>query len=247
LSDGFKRLVLFFAAASACWFLWGLVSGSLNTIEVGKKPNASRTVFILLHGYGAPGSDLEGFAEELATRLPEASFVIPEGPHRAGMGRAWVPNFSAPTREEYVVRLNAEIADTNAKLWKVIDGVRKKGARCENIYVGGFSQGGRMAAEVALRAPSNCKLGGLIVMSGGGMDDAELPPSTSSPMRVLVSHGTSDPVVGINVGQFLAHRLKTDGHEVRWLEFAGQHQLPPVVREGVASFLRGDDVGIAAP
>ncbi len=248
MSDGFKRLVLFFAAASACWFLWGVVSGSLSTIEVGPRPSAGRKVFVLLHGYGAPGDDLEGLAKELSASLPEMSFVIPEGPHRAGVGgHAWIPNYTSPSREEYIARLSTELATTNAQLWKVIDRVRKKGARCEDIYVGGFSQGGRMAAEVALRAPSNCALGGLVVMSGGGMQDAELPASTSSPMRVLVTHGTSDPVVGINVGQFLAHKLKTDGHEVRWLEFAGQHQIPPIVREGVASFLRGDDVGTPAP
>lgn len=244
--DGLKRLGLVFAAITAAWGLWNFFSGSLSTIEVGAKPSAGRTVFILLHGYGAPGDDLEGLAEELAASLPQASFVIPEGPHRAGIGRAWIPSFSAPSREEYVVRLNAEIAATNALLWKVIDRVRKKGARCEDLYVGGFSQGGRMAAEVALRAPAGCKLGGLVVMSGGGMDDAELPVSTS-PMRVLVAHGTNDPVVGMSVGQWLAHKLKVEGHEVRWLEFAGPHQIPPVVREGVATFLRGNEVGTAAP
>lgn len=247
MSDGFKRLVLFFAAAIACWFLYGLASGSLNTIEVGPRPSAGRKVLVLLHGYGAPGDDLEGFAKELSVSFPEMSFVIPEGPHRAGVGgHAWIPNYTAPSQEEYTARLTTELATTNAQLWKVIDRVRKKGARCEDIYVGGFSQGGRMAAEVALRAPSNCKLAGLVVMSGGGIAEAELPTSTS-PMRVLVTHGTSDQVVGINVGQFLAHKLKTEGHEVRWLEFAGQHQIPPVVREGVVSFLRGDPVGTDAP
>lgn len=215
--DGFKRLVLVAAVFSAAWFAWGFFSGSLSTIEVGAKPAAGRTVFIVLHGYGAPGSDLEGFAEELAAKLPQTSFVIPEGPHRAGMGRAWIPNFSAPSRDEYVVRLNAEIAATSALVWKVIERVKKKGARCEDIYVGGFSQGGRMAAEVALRAPPSCKLGGLVVMSGGGLDDAELPTS-SAPLRVLVTHGSGDPVVGVSVGQWLSHKLKVEGHDVRWLD-----------------------------
>ena len=182
MQDALKRLGVVAVAAAAVWILWSTLSGGLSTIEVGKKPNANRTVFVLLHGYGAPGSDLESFAEELAAKLPEASFVIPEGPHRAGLGRAWIPDFSAPTRDEYVVRLNQEIADTSEKLWKVIERVRNKGARCENIYLGGFSQGGRMAAEAALRAPANCKLGGLVVMSGGGMGDAVLPTSTSSPL-----------------------------------------------------------------
>lgn len=243
----FKRLVLAFALACAVWFFLGFV-GSLKTIEVGPRLTVGRKVVILLHGYGAAGNDLEPLAKELSASLPLVSFVIPEGPHSAGIGgHSWIPPFTSPTREEHVVRLNREIAATNAKLWTLIDRVRQKGVHCEDIYIGGFSQGGRMAAEAALRAPSNCTLGGLVVMSGGGMQDAELPTSTSSPMRVLVTHGSSDPVVGINVGQALAHKLKTDGHEVRWLEFAGQHQIPPVVREGVASFLRGDEVGTAAP
>jgi phospholipase/carboxylesterase len=250
LPEGLKRAALLSALLGGAWLLSGTLSDSLfdslSSIEVGPKPARGRTVFILLHGYGAPGSDLEGFAEELATALPQASFVIPEGPHRAGIGRSWIPSFSAPTRDEYIVRLNAEIAQTSALLWKVIERVKKKGARCEDIYLGGFSQGGRMAAEVALRAPANCKLGGLVVMSGGGMDDAELPTVPAASMRVLVTHGTNDQVVSLHVGQALAHKLKVDGHEVRWFEFEGAHQIPPVVRDGVATFLKGEDVGVAA-
>ncbi len=86
-----------------------------------------------------------------------------------------------------------------------------------------------------------------MVLSGGGMDEAEWPPSGAAPMLVLVTHGTSDSVVSLGTGQATAAKLKAEGHDVRWLEFPGQHQIPAVVREALVGFLRGDEVGVAAP
>lgn len=242
-----KRLGLIAAALAGGWLLWGTLTGALTYGRVGPRPSVGRKVVILLHGYGAPGDDLEGLAEELSVALPQVSFLVPEGPHRAGVGgRAWIPSYSSPSREEYVVRLAAELESTSASVWKLIQQVRSKGVRCEDLVIGGFSQGGRMAAEAALRAPADCQLGGLVVMSGGGMNDAQLPTQPGA-MRVLVTHGSSDTVVGMNVGLSLAQQLARQGHEVRWLAFPGQHQIPAVVREALVGFLRGEEVGAPVP
>ncbi len=242
-----KRLALVVVGLAGAWFAWGKLTGALSYEQVGPRPAPGRTVFILLHGYGAPGDDLVGLAAEVSAALPEASFLVPEGPHGTGFGgRAWIPSFSSPSRDAYVARLALELTQTNAQLWKLIDKVRSKGVACENIYLGGFSQGGRMAEEAALRAPAACHLGGLVIMSGGGINEAEVPTSTAS-LRVLVTHGTDDQVVGLGVGVGTAHQLAAAGHTVRWLEFPGQHQIAPVVREALAPFLRGEEVGVAVP
>ena len=241
-----RRLAFIAVGLVGGWFLWGKLSGALSFEQVGPGPAAGRQVVMLLHGAGAPGDDLVGLAKELSDSLPNTTFLVPEGPHTGYGARVWVPSFSAPSREEYVARLAVELEATNAQAWKLIDQVRAKGVACENINLGGFSQGGRVAAELAARAPPTCHLGGLLIMSGGGLDEAVLPRS-SSLRRVLVTHGTNDPVVGLGVGLALAQRLKADGDDVRWLEFAGKHQIPEVVTAAIPLFLRGEEVAAPVP
>jgi len=216
-------------------------------IRVGARPGAGRPVVVLLHGYGASGDDLVGLAEELAKELPGASFLLPPGPHRVqGTGHAWLPDFSEPTLEAYQARLGAELEATTRGVWGLVEQARKKGAACSDIYLGGFSQGGRIAAEVALRAPPDCALGGLIVLSGGTINRSTLPSSAARPrLRVLVAHGRKDGVVSFGVGQELARHFASGGHDVRWLPFDGSHTIPPAVRRAIPAFLRGEAVGEA--
>jgi len=230
----------------AIYVLWSWFSSDLSYDRVGPRPSEGRTVVVLLHGYGASGDDLVGLAEELSTALPDASFLVPGGPHRVAVtGRAWVPDFRAPSRADYAVRLAVEVEETSKLVWKVIDEARDRGARCGDIYVGGFSQGGRMAAEVALRAPQDCDLGGVIVMSGGGFKEVELPSATDRvPMRVLVTHGSADRVVRIGLGKATAQHFAELGHDVRWLQFVGPHTIPPEVRAAIPAFVQGEAVGL---
>lgn len=51
-------------SVAAAWFAWGQLSGELSYTRVGPRPSAGRKVFILLHGAGASGDDLEGLAKE---------------------------------------------------------------------------------------------------------------------------------------------------------------------------------------
>jgi phospholipase/carboxylesterase len=211
----------------------------------GPRPRAGGRVLVLLHGYGAPGDDLVGLAEELAKASPEVTFLVPAGSHRAGVGgRSWLPDVTASSREELAAKLVEELRVAGARVWKVIDGARSSGVACGDIHVGGFSQGGRLAVEVALSAPDDCALGGVIDISGPGERFAPLPPAAGRPrMRVLVAHGRADPVVAFDEGRAVAHHLAAAGHEVRALWFDDRHRIAPPVREAIPRFLAGERVG----
>jgi phospholipase/carboxylesterase len=230
------------AAALVVVLLLARWLGSGGTVRVGARPGPGRTVLVLLHGYGASGDDLVGLAEELSKALPEATFLLPPGPHRVMVtGRAWLPDFTEPSLEAYQTRLGAELDATTRNVWSVVEEARKKGASCRDIYLGGFSQGGRIAVEVALRAPPDCALGGLIVLSGGDLNHAQLPSAAGRPkLRVLVAHGHRDGVVRFGVGQALARDLVAGGHDVQWLPFDGPHTIPPEARRAIPRFLRGE-------
>lgn len=240
------RRALLAALVGAAAFLGWRAFGPPAVKRVGPRPAQGSTVVVLLHGYGAPADDLVGLADEISSALPGVSFLVPSGPHRVDVGgRSWIPSYSAPSRAEYAVRLAVEIERTSRQVWKVIADARGRGARCEDIFIGGFSQGGRMAAEVALRAPEGCALGGVMVLSGGGMNEVELPASQGKPrMRVLVAHGTADRVVSAARGRAIAEHFARGGHEVRWLEFSGPHTIPPAVREAIPAFVKGQEVGV---
>lgn len=223
-------------------------SGDLSVERVGPKAGPDGKVLVLLHGYGASGDDLVGLAKELALALPDTTFLMPAAPHRVGVtGRTWVPSFSAPNREEYTKRLIVEAEDTRAKLWRLIEEARASGVACKDIYAGGFSMGGRMAVELATHAPADCALGGLIVMSGGGMDELPLPEASETTTRVLVTQGKSDSIVPRQKGLATARALAKLNHDVQWLGFDGGHQIPPPVRDALAPFLQGKTVGEAVP
>lgn len=234
------------ALALAAFLAWRwLARDGLAVERFGSDPADARAALILLHGYGAGGDDLAGLARELAAARPELHVAVPAGPHSArGFGRTWVPDFTAESREAYAERLVREVEQTRASLWRLVEALRADGMAEREIYVGGFSLGGRMALELAAHAPEGDALAGALVLSGGGL--AELPPPDASgqpQMRVLFSHGTRDPVVGIGIALGLAHRLAADGHEVRFLRFDGPHAIPDAVRDAIPAFLDGEDVG----
>jgi phospholipase/carboxylesterase len=239
-------VVIGLGLAVAGWLTWRWTrSDELEVTRVGPSPAGTRMAVILLHGYGAPGGDLVGLAKELSAARGDIAFYVPAGPYEVGMGgRSWIPDFTAPTREEYTERLEREVARTFALIWQVVETARSAGSAYDSIYVGGFSLGGRMAIEVATRAPAGKALGGLIVMSGGGM--AELPDPVADdrpPLRVLVTHGTRDTVIGYSNGERLASALAAAGHDVRLFAFGEGHTIDASVRELLPAFLDGDPVG----
>ncbi len=227
------------------WWFFG--RDALSVERVGPRPRSGSKVVLLLHGYGARGDDLVPVARGLSTSLPDVTFLIPAGPSRVGVfGRSWIPDLRAPSAEALVKLETDEVSASVAKLWKVIDAARHAGVACQDISIGGFSLGGRMAIQVALTGPSDCQLGALIVMSGGGLQELQLPPAEGHErMRALVSQGTNDPVT--SQGLAIAHHLAAGGQDVRWLSFSGAHEIPSAVRAALPKFLAGEEVGEAVP
>ena len=200
-------------------------------------------VVVLLHGFGAPGTDLVPLAREIpapqGTRwvLPAAPIALPP---EYGSGRAWwmidvrrLQEAMASGKERDLSREVPEgMAEAHAKVAELLDVlVREHGVRRERIVLGGFSQGAMLSCDVALRTSE--PLAGLALMSGTLLAEDEWTPlmPRRAGLRVMQSHGKSDPLLPFGVAERLRDALTKAGLDVTWTPFQGGHEIPmPVVR-----------------
>src|SRR3981081_2806494 len=125
----------------------------METIEIatGARPDAS---IIWLHGLGADGRDFEPIVPEL--RLPatlQVRFIFPNAPVRPvsinqGMRmRAWYDIFQlgGGPEDEAGIRASQELVET------LIAAENTRGIPSRRIVLAGFSQGGAIALQTALR------------------------------------------------------------------------------------------------
>lgn len=196
---------------------------------------------ILLHGFGAPGTDLLG----LAPALPPGRYVFPEAPLALppgfGMGRAWWMLDTARLQEAMIRGVPRDLSSEYPEaLCQVRDQlVEMIGALNLNAppILGGFSQGAMLSCEVALR--SDVELAGLVLLSGNLVaKDWWLPAMGSrAGLSVFQSHGRQDAVLSFVGAEALRDALVDGGVEVTFHGFSGGHEIPMSVIESLRTFL----------
>lgn len=216
-------------------------------------PSDAATTCVLLHGFGAPGTDLVSLARELAA--PGVRFAFPEAPLALGGmygdGRAWwhldLAQIEAELRRGTPRDRRAEIpeglVEAREQLGRLLDELAARFAGPDGapgrVVLGGFSQGAMLALDVALHraVPPT----GLLLMSGTLLAESEWTPRMASlrGVRVLQSHGRADPLLSFAIAEQLRDLLRAAGAEVDWHEFAGGHQIPGSVLHAAAQLLRG--------
>lgn len=190
---------------------------------------------ILLHGHGAQGDDMVPVAEMLSEGAPNTTFVVSPGPHSKMLGRSWM---NGGTRKE----TNAQVAQSHKVILDAIEDVEKAGGAPEDIYIGGFSQGGQMAIELVGGEPIGRQLGGVIVMSGGWPNwPSDVPPIKGDNLapgaRAFMTHGTGDNIFPPRQAKMIAKQLRDQGVETQLEIFSGGHTVKPELVEKAAVFL----------
>ena len=96
----------------------------------------------------------------------------------------------------------------------------------DRIVLAGFSQGGAIALQTALRYPE--KLAGVMALSCylpcADSFAAEATPANSR-IPVLIAHGTQDPVVPYAMGKQSRDLLVNAGYNVAWHEYPMPHSV----------------------
>jgi len=220
----------------------GQTGPALEVVEIATGP-APTVAVIWLHGLGADGHDFEPVVPQLVwADAPDIRFIFPHAPVRpvtinGGMPmRAWYDIVSLTSGRDHDQQGIAQSVNQAADL---VGRERERGIAPERIVVAGFSQGGAIALQLAIRYPES--LAGLIALSTYMLLDDRLENDRHEANRnlpVFVGHGTYDPMVPCSLGQMAADRLRGLGHPVEWHSYPMQHAVCPEEIADLSAWLR---------
>jgi len=183
----------------------------------------SEGALVLMHGRGADELDLMPLLDLLD---PEQRLVglAPRGPLALPPGGAhWyaVREIGFPDPDTFLL--------TFAEASEWLDAaLEEAGVEPGRIVLGGFSQGAVMSHALGLAA-TRPRPAGIIAMSGfiPTVEGFELDLESRAGMPVSISHGTYDPVIGVEFGRDARDRLEAAGLEVAYREDPVAHQIAP--------------------
>jgi phospholipase/carboxylesterase len=185
---------------------------------------------IWLHGLGADGFDFVPIVEEL--RLPAAMavrFIFPHARPRpvtinnGFVMRAWydITGLGADRKEDDAgIRQSAEVVRG------YISQENARGIASERIVIAGFSQGGAIALQAALRHPQ--RLGGVMALSTYlPLRDTLAAEGTAAnkDVPILMCHGVRDPMLPVTLGSASRDLLQSLGYQVEWKTYPMEHSV----------------------
>ena len=205
----------------------------MEAIEIETGPNPTASV-IWLHGLGADGHDFEPVVPELRLTRP-VRFVFPHAPVRPvtinqGMRmRAWYDIFQFGSGRE-------DDAGIRASQKLVEDLIAKERGR--KIVLAGFSQGGAIVLQTALRHPE--RLAGVMALS------TYLPlaqalegerSATNKDVPVFMAHGKFDDIIPIDRARQSRDLLTKLNYPVEWHEYPMPHSVCAEEIADISAFL----------
>ncbi len=215
---------------------------TLETIEIetGARPGAA---VIWLHGLGADGHDFEPIVPELG--LPASKpvrFIFPHAPIRPvtiNMGmrmRAWydILQLGGGPEDEAGIRASQSLLE------ELIAEEKKRGIPANRIVLAGFSQGGAIALQTALRHPE--PLAGIMALSTylplSGKLQKEIEENNRR-IPVFMAHGTYDDMIPMRRAEQSRDLLEQLGYRVDWHAYPMPHSVCPEEIGDMAAFLLG--------
>ena len=205
-------------------------------LQTGREPKAA---VIWLHGLGADGHDFEPIVPELGLAAP-VRFVFPHAPVRpvtlnSGMRmRAWYDIFQLGGGPED----EAGIRASQRLLENLIAREGERAVAPGKIVLAGFSQGGAIVLQTALRHPE--RLAGVLALSTYLPLAATLESERAQANRdlpIFMAHGLYDDVIPLARAQASRKRLESLGYALEWHEYPMLHSVCPPEIAHIAAFL----------
>lgn len=212
-------------------------------IETGPKPRAS---VIWLHGLGADGNDFVPIVQELdLAGAPDIRFIFPHAPmqpvsiNNGYVMRAWYDvrwgDLEGRSKEPDAKGVRA----SQAAIGQLIEREMSRGVGAEDIVLAGFSQGGAIALQAALRHPQ--QLGGVMALSTYlplAESFAEEATEQNRKTPIFMAHGRQDSVIQHALGARSRDVLVQHGYDVEWHEYPMAHSVCLEEIADAADFLK---------
>jgi phospholipase/carboxylesterase len=202
---------------------------------------------VLMHGFGAPGTDLLGLWRVLD--VPRTvRFAFPEAPHEIpGLfgARAWwmldlgrAEQAMAKGPRSYARETPPGMEDATDRVVDMIESLQEElGVPSARLIVGGFSQGSMAACNAVFTR--NVTPRGLVILSGTPVNLTawEAGMASKRGLRVFQSHGQNDPLLSFEAAEHLRDEMRKAGLSTEWVPFRGGHEIPMPILEALGRFL----------
>lgn len=203
------------------------------------RSGTTKSLVILLHGYGADGNDLFGLAGPLGEHMPDTAFRAPNAPERCRvnpMGYQWFPipwlDGSSEAERDSSFRRSAGLLDAY-----LTEAMAEEGVTPGQTALVGFSQGTMMSLYVAPRRPEPFAC--IVGFSGRILDGEALKREAKSRPPVLLVHGDQDEMIPVAALEEARNALAAAGFSVQWHVSRGiGHGIAPDGLGLALSFLR---------
>jgi phospholipase/carboxylesterase len=187
----------------------------LETDFIAAEQKGSRALLIMLHGLG---DSIEGYRWlPEALRLPWMNYLLANAPDEYYGGYSWF---------DFAGDIKPGVHRSRKMLFDLLDAQREKGFPIDQTTFGGFSQGCLMSVEVGLRYPH--RLAGIVGISGYVCEPEKLLQELSpvaTQQRLLITHGTRDPMIPFGRVREQINLLKAAGVNVTFREFEKAHTI----------------------
>lgn len=175
----------------------------------------SSRLMVMLHGLGDSIEGYRWWPEALGLRW--MNHLLVNAPDEYYGGYSWF---------DYPDDLAPGVRRSRKLLFDLLDDLRAKGFPAEQITLGGFSQGCLMTVDVGLRYPHH--FAGLVGISGWIFEAEKTAKELSliaRQQRLLMTHGTADPVIPIEKVRPQIPLLTAAGLNLTWHEFTKVHTI----------------------
>ena len=213
----------------------------LPYVEVATKDVQASVIW--LHGLGADGHDFEAIVPELG--LPESAgvrFIFPHAPERpvtinsGYVMRAW---YDIKSMDFNVAQDEEAIHESAEQIEALIEAEHQRGIPYEKILLAGFSQGGAIALQVALRFQH--RLAGVMALSTYlALPDTLVAEASqvNRELSVFMAHGIDDPIVPFALGDACRQQLVEQHYNVQWHAYPMEHSVHPDEISDIAVWLK---------
>lgn len=195
---------------------------------------------IWLHGLGADGYDFEPIVAQL--NLPYIRFILPHANDMAitrnngHIMPAWYDIYGiTPITKEDALGIRSSQEYINS----LIEIETNRGISSERIALAGFSQGGAIALQTALRYPQ--RLAAVLALSTYLPLQSKLVSEASKAniaLPIFMAHGTFDDVITLEMCQDSLNLLRNQQFDVAWHQYNMAHSVCADEIDDIRAFLK---------